>query len=426
MFVRGLIWFYYPLLYLGLGFSRSTGNNVWQGLVFVLAGVYVYARFIKSIMGRDHPVGRVRLGKCLVLAFAFVGYYSVTYFLRSKSGLEALASVPTLFMHLLFWNLAYSSESYAGKEEKYFKDVFISIFFGFLFGFVNALAYTSFSFLPGSIHDLSEASPFVRSDVDVPLLALGVLSAVFPAVPFSRWRRLGGPSLFSPVVTYSLLAVTLLSMWLYSRRGPLLAAMFLIVIGASSQQTRKKVLLSLCAFPVLPLLWRYVSDLLIELSQNEFVSTFLVRNKVEDYLTATGRLASWLKGFDFMASFQPNHLIGYGGAPSHFVLGPGHFHMHNMVLDLFFDSGFIGLTLAAILIVLAFRVGYILLEVERPLVGVESLFLFLSAWAVLAPIEPMLHSYTASHMVFLTIAASLFNAHRYNGSIHNAKPMVTA
>lgn len=401
MLVRSFVYCYFPLVSIGLGLSQVLGSDVWQGLVFVLAATYVYVQIArKSLAGKLSITRHPDTG--ILLTYAYVVAYSVLFFPRWSSGVAVLGTAPTLFAHLAFWHLVYRSPTYKGQPAKYFRDVMVSLTVGFMFAFGNALAVTGFTFKPGSIHDIAYQSSLVRSDFDGPFLALAPIALCIAALRNRdrRWWIL------------TICSVALLALWVYSRRGPMLGVLLMLGLAFVPKRAQAKVLVALLVVPFLPILWERLAPTLIEVSQSDLVKALVARDRPKDYLTATGRLSAWSAGFAYLANFRLSHLIGYGGTPG-FLLSGAQEHMHNMVLQLFFDAGLITVGLGLSLIVVAFRkLAALVKEDSSSPVMIQGLFLFFCSWILLSAIEPTLRSFGVPHLVLLIIAVSAFNRAR--------------
>jgi O-antigen ligase len=136
-------------------------------------------------------------------------------------------------------------------------------------------------------------------------------------------------------------------------------------------------------------------------TQNEFVSSLLARNSVEDYISGSNRVTTWLKALAFIATWSPSHWLGYGDAPSWILpLGLNWLHVHNAYMQLFFEAGIVGLASAvAILSFTIHRLGQMIAAED---VMARGLLTFLLAWSLLAAVEPSFRTYSIVHMLFLT------------------------
>ncbi|MEX2375911.1 MAG: hypothetical protein WD942_10075 [Dehalococcoidia bacterium] len=411
MLLRILIYGYFPLLALGGGLARIQHNELWQGLGFIPPALYVTVRFARAALARQLRFRRGTLDPGIALAYAYVITYSVLYFPRSSAGLATLGTTPTLLVHVLFWHLVYTSRIYAGDRARYIQDVVVALSAGFLFGLANAVIFTGFTLAAGAVHDLAVLSPFVRSDLDVPALALVPIAVTISTLRRST-RKLFLHGVVPSARTGLLTLLSVFALWLYARRGPILCVPLIALLGLASNSLRRKALVTMLAIPFLPLLWQPVSSVLLRISQTEFVRAVLVRNSPEDYLTATGRLDHWLLGFEFLRDFRPTHLIGYGGAPRYLTLGDNA-HMHNAVLDVFFDAGLLSLGLAILLVFVTFKRLLRLIDREGRLSEETCvLLLVLTSWLLLSAVEPILQSFFIPHLVFLLVVISIMNLSR--------------
>ena len=98
-----------------------------------------------------------------------------------------------------------------------------------------------------------------------------------------------------------------------------------------------------------------ISVLLVSLGDLEFVKNFLPRNNLDEYVTATGRTFVWAQGLQYLFSnLNWGTLIGYGGSEQ-LALTLNLTHMHNVVLELFYQSGLLGVGLFGWVIDIAYK-----------------------------------------------------------------------
>lgn len=407
MFLRLFIYLYFPLFSIGLLMSEQSGNQFYKGIVFILASIYIISRFFNALICSNFKKHQKRFYFGIFILYSYVILYSLLYFVRNSGGnsIKIITTTPLLLVHVLFWHLVYTSRIYKGKIEKFFKDLFLSVFIGFLFQFIQTLYYEGFSLKPGSVHNLAEEMGGLSSDLNVPLLALLILSLFISWITSINKKSLTF-SLFSGYFIIIMGFLALFTLWLYSRRGPLIAFFLILLLSIVPSRILKKLIVLFLIIPLLPLLWGYVSKLFIFITQNDVVNTFVQRNRFEDYLTATNRLTDWVRGFQYMLDFNYQHLIGYGGTPWYLILA-GRTHPHNMILSVFFDAGLITLSLVFVLLFVIFR-NFILFidKSNEKIIIINTLFLFWCSFLFLSPIESLLRSYSVSHLIFLMMNLS--------------------
>jgi hypothetical protein len=414
MGIRLLVVSYFTLYQFGPGLAQLSGIVLFHGLLILPAATYVLLRTINALR-TGLPVSGT-----LSLAFplAYVLLYSTLYFSRSESGAIAIGNAATLIIHALFWHTVYSASVYRERRRRFFQDVWSSVAVAFVAGFLYAQSYIGFHLIPGSIHNLAERAPLVRSDLDIPFFALllGIVGAVHlwrrkrlaPTIRSVTWIRY--PSVAAGI---ALLAVCLFGLLMYNRRTPLFALIIIIAVLALPTRWGLRSVYAFVAFPLLPMFWNAVVPIVVFLTQNPVAAALLKRNTLESYLTATNRLAVWLKSIGYIADLRIQHLWGYGGAPPAVLESRTQWsHVHNAFMQMVFDAGFITLALAVILIVRMYRQLTVLVQVGSYRGDALALFGALVCWLVLSGVEPALRSVSAIHLFFIVLVSCVGNLYR--------------
>lgn len=408
---------------------------LFRGIVLVPAGLYVAGCLLTAAISASEIGARGRRPwPGLVLALlAFSLVYSGLYFPRAFSGLVALGSIAALPVHVLFWHLAYHSPPYTRWRERFFKDLWIGLFAAFGFGLVNALGAVGWRIEPGAVHDLDRSSAFVRSDLDVPLLAVAL--AVWAAT-FTVFRRrvrdgTGDEVRWVPRSTAGIVGVlAILALILYARRAPMLALGGAIALLAAPTTLGSRMYYAAALLPAIPLAWGTAVKILIAVTQNPVANALIARNDLESYVTATNRLATWIRSLDFITDFRLSHIWGYGTPPGYLLPpGLGWLHVHNAFMELFFEAGLLALAIAVLILLATFRRLGWLLRSRRQIGRVLPIFGFLWAWTAIAAVEPSLRSYSLVHLLFLTfgvVTANMYHAERLSDGDASAVAMPLA
>jgi hypothetical protein len=418
MIARFLTVTYFALVFLGVGVSSLVDTPLLRGLFLAPAGVYVLWRLtLAATRGALNGTGEppVRFGVLQSLVVLYAALYCGLYFLRSDALVVGASNASALMVHVLFWYVVYHDPTYRARRPLFFVDLLRSVFLGSLTGLLGALSHVGWSLQPGRVHNLSGKASFVRSDLDVPLLALmlGIWGVVLLFLRHrSRQGSIGtaGGKPPSRLLGFLLVGWCLLVLVLYSRRTPLFAlvatSLFLFLPG----KLGRKVVYGALLFPLLPLVWDMVVVVLLPLTQNALMDALLARNDAENYLTATNRLVVWSRAFEFLTTPNLQHLIGYGGTPEHLVLGTASWsHTHNAYLQLALEAGLLVLALAIGILVASLRrvtetlrLGYLTSQ-GYVLMGM------LIGWIVVSSVEPALRGHSMVHMIILTLTLSAGN-----------------
>ncbi len=417
---RILVVSYFLLFIISTGIAGLMGSMLFRGIVLVPATMYVLvelvARGLRQLRGQDTSR---RWDRLLWITVLYVSIYSVLYFPRAFAGAMALGGLPSLIVHVLFWHAAFTARVYEARRRLFFSDLWLGIFLAFGFGLGNALVVTGWNLAPGAVHNLDQVALFVRSDLDIPLLAAGlcVWGAVFGPLrgrllSWTKHRWNDEKDYPGRAVAWCGLVAGAAALFIYSRRTPIFAVIVAVAVLLLPRRIRGRAFWGAAAFPLIPLAWDAVVAVLIPLTQNPIADAILARNHPNTYLTATYRLTTWLKSFAWIANVQISHLWGYGGAPEAVLpAGRGWLHTHNALIQLFFEGGLISVALAVWLVVGALRRLDHLIAMSWNPGDLLVLLGFLWLWAVLAAVEPSFRSYTLVHVMFLLICVVVANLH---------------
>jgi hypothetical protein len=419
MFIRIVVVAYFTLYQMGNAIAGITGIDVFRAGLLVVTGPYVALRFVMWLRsGNSRPFLPSTLHH-LVLVYAAM--YSLLYFGRTVTPSVAIANSLSVLIHTLFWILAYTAPEYQSVRRRFFNDLWVGITAAFAVGLVYAQSLTGFTWAPGVVHNLAETTPFIRSDLDVPMMA-GILGAIGFVYLLQR-RRLAPATGANSLVKYpsriygaALVVLCILGALVYGRRTPLFGAIISSVILLLASRKALRVIPLLLLFPLIPLFWGSIGKLLLPLTQNELVRSVFVRNDPESYLTASNRLTTWVRSLDFIMDARISHVWGYGVVPRHMFPPLAEWqsvtHVHNAFMQLFFEGGLLSLGLAVILLVYCYRQLRVLILYGNYRGDALTLLSVFIVWLVLAGVEPMLRGAAAGHLLFLllcTVVANLYS-----------------
>ena len=410
MILRIFVYIYFPLISIGLYLSEKYNFQFARGIVFVMAAFYIVIRIINGYKSKIQKYS-INIDIGIVLLYSYIIIYSLLYFPRSTSSVTgAITLTPILLVHTLFWDFLFTSNIYKKNLNKFFFDLFLSFLIGMIFLFLSSLNFTNFSIVPGSIHNIAEEWIMVSSDLDVPIMLLIVFSFIIMQFKVKKSKEM---IIIPRIAILGIVILSIFMFWLYSRRGPIIALLGIVSFIFLPQKYRTRVFILFFFFPFIPMFWDIFSNFLLEISQTDIVSSFLARNNADDYLTATGRMVDWVRGIEFLLNFDVKHLIGYGG-PTWFVVTEGRDHMHNVILTLIFDSGLITLFLfISLYMILLKRILSILDILDNKIWGPEALYLVLFIYLLFSPIEPLVHSHSYEHLIFLSISVVILRLNQH-------------
>ena len=265
----------------------------------------------------------------------FLIFYAFVFFVR-RYGLE-FGMASSLLYFLMFLNIKYRRLSIAEPSFGYGLLITWIIFF-----VLPAIRSPDFEWRFGANYNLEDVL-FFSSTLDIHIFGIFTFFCLL-----ASGKRALAVSCF-----LMLLSVFLL----YGRRGPYFLFFTVLLIFWFIPRARLKPLLLLVGmtFWFLPLFWGVISVLLVSLGDLEFVKNFLPRNNLDEYVTATGRTFVWAQGLQYLFSnLNWGTLIGYGGSEQ-LALTLNLTHMHNVVLELFYQSGLLGVGLFGWVVSIAYR-----------------------------------------------------------------------
>lgn len=416
MIARAIVLTYFSLFFLSAGLVNLSGRYILHGLFVAPGGLYAAWRI--TLWATHHATHRqsrpsAYFGRMSLATMLYATAYGVLYFFRAESGIAALGSFVALLTHVLFWHFVFFAPPYHRRPRLFFQDILLSLVLGSVVGVIGALSFVGWDLTPGMVHNLAEHAPFVRSDLDVPFLALAL--GVWGVVLLFLRRQapdLQGYQGRSPSRTIGLLllAWALAVLLLYSRRTPLIALLgttaFLFLPGGLGRKLAYLAVL----FPFIPFVWDTAAAILVPLTQNPIADAILARNSIDDYLTATNRAFVWAASIDYLLTPSLQHLVGYGGAPIH-LLRADWTHTHNAFIQVVFDAGLLVLILAVILLVTAFRRIVWTIRARYETDHAYILLGVLVAWLVIASVEPGLRGVSIVHLAFILIVLCIGNLH---------------
>jgi hypothetical protein len=420
MFVRFLVFTYFPSFFVGVGLAKLSGLDALRGLPLGVAAVLLIFVVARSAILRRHASRMLLQAAAPVVLYAIV--YSVLYFPRAFHGWNVVGLLPSLMLHVFFWMAAYRAPIYTRRRDLFFRDLWGGATAGFVTGLVGAMAGASWSLTPGALHNLSETAAFVRSDLDVPLLGVvvGLVGAEGLVHGRSQSRSTGRLwSLFRFTIAF-------VGLVLYARRVPLAALFLGIASLIIARQRVAKVLYVVFLIPLAPFVWDTMATVLLAVTQNPIVDSILARNDAASYLTASNRVETWLKTVDFLRDVRVQHLWGYGGPPEYVLpRGLGWQHVHSGVLEVVLEAGFISLALA--LVVAARAIGHVLVvsRDQRFFRDATLIVAVMVAWFAEAALEPALRGYSIVHLLFLlgaTLSACMFSDVQQEANVGAAAP----
>ncbi len=417
MVARLLVVSYLSLFFVVDGLARITGNGLLRACFIVPPALYVLWRLslwaaYHARHGR-HGAAPVYFGTVPVLVLLYAVAYSALYFPRATSGINAASGVGVVVVHAVFWHLVFHAPVYRGARRKvFFNDMLLGVFAATIVGAAGALSFVGWSFTPGSVHDLAGKAPFVRSDLDVPLLAQ-VLGTWGAAVLFvRRERRRQAPSseagLPSRMLGIVLIGWCVALLVLYSRRTPLFAVLATAALVFAPTRVVRRLAYGAVLIPMVPLFWDRVVAVALPLTQNSVVNAVLARNDASDYLTANSRLDLWTRSIRFLTRPDPHHLIGYGGAPRELHASWSD-HMHNAYIQLALDAGLILLLAVIVLLVVSFRSLAATISSGEGAYHAHAVRAVLIGWVVVSGVEPSLRSYSIAHLLFFMFVLAAVN-----------------
>jgi len=404
LILRYFVHSYFLIFSIGIYLSGTFGIEYLKGIVFFLSSIYIFQRLLRSNIFTH----KFELFSLKTFLFLYVLLYSALSLFRASSGFSSIFLAPVLFIHLLFWNLLYTSKVYKNNSQLLFRDIYVSLFILMSFTFINAWYVSGSSFHPGSIHNIAEKSNFIYSDYDVPMLSL---ICFFPALSMlqCKLKNISGGALKN--VTFIILSflLVILVQYFMGRRSHL--ALIFIAILFSLLPKSKQIIgiyITLLSIPFIPIFWTFISEYLIEIVSIDYINKFMVRGDVTHFATATFRLKAWILGIKDILNFDYIHLIGYGDIPQRISLN--HNHMHNLYLNLILEAGFITTIIVFIIFFKIIKMTQDLYKTkDNKNESLSFILLYILSINIQAPFESILMSYSTMHLIFISIAITICN-----------------
>lgn len=250
--------------------------------------------------------------------------------------------------------------------------------------------------------------PFISSTIEPPLLStITITVGLFFIFTIKDRDQSDLPNF----VIYLLFGLALLEILLINRRGPMLSLLSVIIIFYSRNYLSK--IKFLYFFPLIvfiPLIWPIVIDYVLVFFENDFVKMFIARTDVENVMSATGRTYNWLVVLQYasLSQWNADYLFGIGNLPELEVLG--HYgHAHNSILQLFVQTGLVGVILNSILIIMSVNSVQSIIFFKKDKRFLILLLLFFLIIA-LTPTESLFMAVFFTHILFINIILLLNKA----------------
>ena len=409
MIPRLLVFFYYAFYLIGFEGSEIIGVTSARILGFVPAGLYLAYRTGQAIL-RPGPVflsRRMRRSK-VFLVFLYIAAYCLLYLVTRQTGgplssgaVFGYAYAAVLLIHATFWYNIFFDPVYRNDRMKLVRDTLGGIVVTFLvLGFLPAVSVGELR--PGGLYDVRDRVPFFITSLDTPLLA-AIAGLISWAGIQRMWQKRQSSGVGQIVLGLVVFALALYTLVLYSRRGPLFG--FVVVFMAMlfvPILSRLRLSYGLLSLGAAPFLWSYAVQILTFLTQNEVVTSLVARNRIHTYETATGRLGAWEKIIDVIANVRLQHLWGYG--ESALLLGYGVIsHAHNTYLQLFYETGLIGLVPALILIFSTLGDLNEMVREQKQSAEMLALWSIFVLLIVVSATESLMRNIFISHLIIIQI-----------------------
>jgi len=330
---------------------------------------------------------RLSFGAHDKLLLAFLAWYSIFFFMRRYDPISGLAS--GLFLLLIPINLKASGISIKStKLPQYFLVIYI---IGFI---IPAILSPDFSLGLGTNYNIKNVL-FFNSTLDIHLF--GTLTLIVSLLHKDKKTFL------------IVLALTLFVFFTFGRRGPYFNAVIVLLASAFlSQKIRYRAIRWLgLFFWSIPFFWETISQLLVRIFSLDIVQSVVPRNNIEQYESATGRKTVWLNALDFLKNnVDLEWLWGYGDSNR---LGITNVltHMHNLVFELFFQVGILGLLIFWLLVLRSYR-------------NSEKQFWVLLSWILmLGSTESIVYGYNLATVVLIVVIVLITTPIREKLSISN-------
>jgi len=320
---------YFPLFFIGVELSNQLDVSWMKGILLFPAVVFGFYSFLLHILNKQ------KISKNLFLLILLQLLYG-SFYLNHKYSLFLSVIITFLLIgNVLFYYFILQSNVYKNNLDlliyDFFKSVFICFFLTTIVPLYIIQDYKQFSDL-GSAYNAKDVM-FYMTTLNAPFLAAITMIYSFYIIYYKSQK-------FNLLYWVSFL-LSFVSLILYSRRGPLFAALFILLLLVQKKLLYRVNIFHLFFIMLAPFYWDFISLLLIEITQNNLVDSFIARNDAGTYLSATGRTYIWFNAINFMTNFDSMHFIGYGGMPNFLLTQTPLNHAHNGLFELFFESGLI-------------------------------------------------------------------------------------
>tara|TARA_B100000674_G_C37956636_1_gene969970 strand:+ start:24 stop:1247 length:1224 start_codon:yes stop_codon:yes gene_type:complete len=393
---------YFPLFFIGVELSNQLNISWMKGILLLPAVVFGFYSFLFNILNKK------KTSKNLYLLIFLQLLYGSFYLPHKYELFLSLVITFLLIGNVLFYYFITQSNFYKNNLDfliyDFFKSVFICFFLTTIIPLFIIQDYKQFSDL-GSAYNTKDVM-FYMTTLNAPFLAAITMIYSFYIIYYKSQK-------FNLLYWVSFL-LSFVSLILYSRRGPLFAAIFILLLLIQKKLLYRVNLIHLLFLMFAPFYWDFISFLLLEITQNNLVDSLIARNDVGTYLSATGRTYIWFNAINFMSDFNPIHFIGYGGMPNFLLTQTPLNHAHNGLFELFFESGFI--------VVSIFLVIYsnVLSKIKANLINDFFILLFalIIYWTILSMTEPTLR-FTYFTGMFIIALLSIVNSYTEFKKLNN-------
>ena len=419
MVPRLLVFFYFAFYMIGLEVAEIIGVTSMRVLGFFPAVLYLVYRVGKITLRSEAVfISRYVWGSKFTWVFIYVGSYCILYLLTRMAGgplggepIFGFSYAGALVVHVAFWYNIPSDPTYLSNNIKLLRDLARGIVFTFvLLCFLPAIAVGKIQ--PGGLYGIREEVPFFMSTLDTPLIA-AIAGIIGWAGVQRSWNaeRQSGDQMKSSVIGILVFTMSIFALVLYSRRGPFFGFVIALLSTMGARfLSRLKIEYGIFAIIAVPFVWSYAVDVLIFTTQNELVSSFVARNTAETYKTATGRIEAWSKITDIISNVRIQHLWGYGDSTE--ILGHGLLsHAHNTYLQLFYETGLMGLLPLLILITSSFaKLNELVnrLKESAEILAVWGTFILL---IVVSTVESLMREIFFPHLLVLQLFVVVHHLH---------------
>lgn len=394
---------------IGFEVAGAIGVTSAQIIGFVPPALYLSYRIGKSVVRSKPKVVRGKIWSSkITLVFVYIAAYSILYLTTrmiggpvSREATYGYTYATIIFIHAFFWYNIYYDKVYYKKSVKLVRDALRGIIFTFIvFGFLPAASAGEFE--PGAFRELRDKIPFFISSLDTPLLASTAGIIAWSSIQ-RRWKTDVTNSTSKVLVRVFILALSLLTLVMYSRRGPMFA--FILAIASSIFVriiSKMKVYYSVLSLAFVPIFWDDLAEIIIYLTQNEYASYFIAKNTAKSYETATNRIVVWSDMIDVISDVRIQHLWGYGDTSE--ILGFGILsHAHNTYLQLFYETGIIGLFSALFLIISTMSNLNDMVYESDSSAEILSLWSILLMLIIVSSVESLMREIFLTHLIMLII-----------------------